>query len=92
MSEAAASVEKRVRLSPHRADRLTRLAQTRHVSEDEIVEKALDILFSLADLLDQDAEQRGWSLLSEESLPYVWDNEEDATYDNWREMYGVPAR
>ena len=45
---------------------------------DQIVEKALDILFSLTDLLDERAEQQGWSFLSEPALQRVWDNEEDA--------------
>ena len=33
-----------------------------------------------------------WTLVSELSLRRVWDNGEDAIYDNWRELYGVPAR
>ncbi len=92
MSETPASVEKRVQLSSQHADRLNRLAQARHVSEDQIVEKALDILFSLTELFGEHEEWRGWSILSEESLRRVWDNEEDAVYDHWRELYGVPAR
>ena len=32
------------------------------------------------------------TLASEPSLRRVWDNDEDAIYDNWRELYGVPAR
>jgi hypothetical protein len=40
----------------------------------------LDILFSLADLLDERAERQGWSFLSEASLQRVWDKEEDAMY------------
>ncbi len=85
MSESTSSVEKHVRLSSSRAVRLSHLAQTHQVSEDQIVEKALDILFSLSDLFNGDAERRGWSFLAEESLQHVWDNEEDATYDNWKE-------
>ena len=85
-------VERRIHLSADRAERLNRLAQSGQVSEDEIVEKALDILFSLTELLDAQAERRGWALLSEDSLARVWDNDEDARYDNWRELYGAPAR
>jgi prevent-host-death family protein len=33
-----------------------------------------------------------WSLLSEESLQRIWDNPQDAAYDDWRTLYGVPAR
>ncbi len=28
--------------------------------------------------------------MSEAALMRVWDNEQDAVYDNWRELYGVP--
>jgi hypothetical protein len=85
-------IEKRVRLSSDRARRLGNLAQAKALSEDQIIEKALDILFSLTDLQDDQSERRGWSFLSENALQRVWDNEEDAAYDNWRELYGVPAR
>ena len=92
MSETTKSVERRVRLSVERASHLSRFAQAHHVSEDQIIEKALDILFSLTDLLDPQAEQQGWSFLSEGSLQRIWDNDVDANYDNWRDLYGVPAR
>jgi hypothetical protein len=92
MSEMLTIVEKHIRLSTERADRLSRLARTQGLSEDQIVEKALDILFSLTDLFDERTERKGWSFLSEDSLRRIWDNEEDAPYDNWRELYGVPAR
>ena len=92
MSEMPTTIEKRIRLSAERADRLTHLSHARRISEDQIVEKALDILFSLTDLFDERAEQQGWSFLSEDALQRVWDNDEDAAYDNWRELYGVSAR
>ena len=34
-------------------------------------------------------DQIDWALASEEALRRVWDNEYDAVYDNWRELYGV---
>jgi predicted transcriptional regulator len=86
------TIEKRIRLSSDRADRLSQLAQTQDVSEDRVVEKALDILFSLAELLDDRVERQGWSFASEASLKRIWDNDEDSAYDNWRELYGVPTR
>ena len=92
MSEMLTVVEKHIRLSTERANRLSHLARTQGLSEDQIVEKALDILFSLTDLFDERTERKGWSFLSEDSLRRIWDNEEDAPYDNWRELYGVPAR
>ena len=85
-------VERRIQLSTGQVDRLHRLAHAHQVSEDRIIEKALDILFSLTELLDVESERRGWSFLSEHSLQRVWDNEEDARYDDWRELYGAPAR
>jgi hypothetical protein len=33
-----------------------------------------------------------WSAMSLDSFQRDWDNAEDAIYDNWRELYGVPAR
>ena len=92
MSSVPRVVEKRIRLSEERAGRLGRLAQAHQIQEDQIVEKALDILFSLADLFDESAERQGWSFLSDVALQRIWDNEEDAVYDNWRELYGVPAQ
>jgi hypothetical protein len=57
------------------------LAKAHGLREDQVVEKALDILFSLTDLFDERTERRGWSFLSEDSLQRIWDNAEDAVYD-----------
>ncbi len=92
MNETPTPVEKHVRLSAECAERLSRLAQAQAMSEDQIIEKALDILFKLTELFDENAERRGWSFLSQASLQRIWDNEEDAVYDNWKELYGVSAR
>ena len=32
--------------------------------------------------------RQGWSCLSDAALQRVWDNEEDAVYDNWRASQG----
>ena len=74
----------------HASDMGDTLRTTRE--PDRIVEKALDILFSLTDLLNERTERQGWLFLSEAALQRVWDNEEDAIYDNWRELYKVPAQ
>jgi hypothetical protein len=92
MGETTNIIEKRVKLSAARASQLSQIAQAQRLSEDQVIEKALDILFSLADSSGSDSERQGWSSLSEQSLQRVWDNENDASYDNWRDLYGVPAR
>lgn len=85
-------IQQKVHLSPESASRLRRLATARGISEDLVVEKALDILFSLTDLVGDPLDLRDWSLLSEDALQRVWDNEADAVYDDWRSLYGVSAR
>ena len=92
MSSAPALVEKHIQLSTERADHLNRLAQIHQVDEDRTIEKAVDILFTLTDLLGEDRERQGWSVLSEATSHRVWDNEADAAYDNWRALYDVPAQ
>lgn len=92
MTQMSFTADTQIRLSGQRAVLLRRLAASRNTSEDQIIEKALDIFFSLTDLFDDEARRQGWSLLSETSLQRVWDNEADAAYDNWRDLYGVPAR
>jgi len=92
MSSKPDVIEKHVWLSAERAERLDCLAQAHQIQEDRIIEKALDILFSLTDLFNERTERQGWSFLSEAALQRVWDNEEDGVYDNWRELYGVPAQ
>ncbi len=62
------------------------------VDEGQVVDKALDVLFSLSELLGARESRDGWSLLSEDSLQRIWDNEEDAVYGDWRDLYDVPAR
>ncbi len=84
-------VEKHVWLEVAQANHLGHLAQTHRIHEDQIIKKALDIFFSLTDLLDEHSASPSWAFVSQAALQRVWDNEEDAVYDNWRELYGVPA-
>jgi hypothetical protein len=77
-----------VHLSPERAERLERLANERKVSEEALIESALDLLFYAEGSAED--EIVFWSGLSEGALAQVWDNDADAAYDNWRELYGVP--
>jgi hypothetical protein len=39
-----------------------------------------------------DEEKDWWLLVSMERLKGEWDNPQDAIYDNWKELYGVPGR
>ena len=75
------------RLTPTQYERLRAVAAARHVAEDEIVQEALELVLSPV----QD-DRRDWAAASEEALERVWDNPEDARYDNWRELYGVQPR
>lgn len=36
-------------------------------------------------------DEADWERLSLDTFQRDWDNVEDAIYDNWRELYGVPA-
>ncbi|HRJ45419.1 MAG: hypothetical protein KJZ86_22695 [Caldilineaceae bacterium] len=77
-------------LTPERSVRLKQMADARRASENEVVERALDLYFNLADFFDGDTERQDWYRLSEAALNRVWDNEQDAAYDDWRVLYGVP--
>ena len=79
------------RLSVEHADRLSHLAEMHRIREDAVIERALDILFTLIDLFDEKTERAGWSYLSEAALQRVWDNEQDAAYDDWRALYDVSS-
>jgi hypothetical protein len=83
------TVETRVSLPE---ERLRVAARAQHVSEDELVERALDLLLSLAEQLPPDRERAGWAALSDGSLARIWDNEDDARYDDWQDLYGAAAR
>ncbi len=86
------TVDKVVHLSADHAERLAQLAQIRGATEDALVEKALDLLFGVTGDLSEQEERRAWGALGLKSLARVWENDADAVYDNWRELYGVPER
>jgi hypothetical protein len=80
MNEMQTTVERHFQLSPERARRLDSLARTRGVGESQIVENALDILFSLADLFDPRTEWQGWSFFSEATAQHIWGHEMTTAY------------
>jgi len=47
-----AQIEKRIRLAPERAQYLSHLAQKYQVSEEHIIDQALDVVFTTAEPLD----------------------------------------
>lgn len=66
------------------------MADSRDMSESRVVEKALELLFGMDDSLDLDLDRETLYRLSEPSLLRIWDNDSDAVYDNWRNIYGLP--
>lgn len=43
-------------------------------------------------LASEPGDEANWLAMSLDTFQRDWDNAEDAIYDNWRELYGVPAR
>ena len=43
-------------------------------------------------MIEASAGKEAWAALSEASFARDWENERDAAYDNWRELYGVRPR
>jgi len=43
-------------------------------------------------LAGEASDEANWSAMSLDTFQGDWDNAEDAIYDNWKELYGVPAR
>ena len=89
--EMSAIVTKQVHLPADCAERLERLAQGRGMSEDALLEKALSLLFQLAEATDEADDPRAWQALGLSAFERDWDNEEDAIYDDWRKHYGVTS-
>ncbi|MBI3958619.1 MAG: hypothetical protein HY328_07405 [Chloroflexi bacterium] len=88
-SESIRKVTREFTLTPERSQRLKQMADSRRASENDLVERALDLYFSLANFFDGDTERQDWYRLSEAALNNLWDNEQDAAYDDWRTLYGV---
>jgi len=81
IEEAAKTVPPQVAQAFNGARRLT------------VVERlALAKLLLESVLTGEPDEETDWSAMSLDSFQRDWDNADDAIYDNWRELYGVPAR
>ena len=85
------TIMRQTKLSAAQATQLRALANAQHVSEDELIARALDLFFTVSELFDERSERRAWHRASEAALDRLWDNDQDAAYDNWRTLYDVPA-
>jgi len=66
------------------------LSRARHLT---LVERLLLAKLLLDDVLASDlSDEANWSAMGLEAFQRDWDNPEDAIYDNWRELYDLPAR
>ena len=66
-----------------------RLNQCAQQLSDVQAEKALAFIEFLLSQERFEEERRDWQNASEQAFARLWDNEHDAIYDNWRELYGV---
>ena len=89
-TEVHRSVVREFVLSVEQVHRLRKMADSRDMSESRVVEKALELLFGMDDSLDLDLDRETLYRLSGPSLLRIWDNDSDAVYDNWRNIYGLP--
>lgn len=89
-TEVHRSVVREFVLSVEQVHRLRKMADSRDMSESRVVEKALELLFGMDDSLDLDLDRETLYRLSEPSLLRILDNDSDAVYDNWRDIYGLP--
>ena len=71
------------------ARHLERLATEKGSTEDAVIAKGLTLLFALNESEAGEEERRHWSALSGNAFERVRDNDADAVYDNWKELYGV---
>lgn len=88
--DPSTSVRREFVLPRDQVNRLRDLAEMRQISESRVVEKALDVFFSLAEVFDPELDRQSLYRLSEPSLLRIWDNDPDAAYDHWRDLYDVP--
>jgi hypothetical protein len=67
-------------------ERLTKRAQQ---LDDAQAEKALAFIEFLLAQERFEKKRYEWHIASQEAFARVWDNEHDAIYDNWRELYAL---
>ncbi len=57
MNETAMMTQRQIQLSPQQTSRLNRLIEIYHLNESQLIDKALDILATLTDLLNKPSEK-----------------------------------
>ncbi len=87
---AQPSIKVHITLSGQPAERLSAVAAGQGISITEWLQAALERL--LAESEEEGAALESWQMLGLAAFEAGWDNPEDAVYDNWRQVYGVPAR
>lgn len=77
-------------LNPALTPRVTKIfSQIKRFSASERLVLAKLLLDSL--VVDEAEDEADWLKMSLASFEQDWDNPDDAIYDNWRDLYGVPA-
>jgi hypothetical protein len=74
-------------LSPQVSEVLRIATQLSALERLLLAKLLLDSLIS-----DEAQDESDWQHLGLTSFEQEWDNPDDAIYDNWRDLYGVPAR
>jgi len=68
------------------AERIPKRVQQLNDAQAENVLAFIEFVLAQA---KSEEKRREWQAASEQAFARVWDNEHDAIYDNWRELYGV---
>jgi hypothetical protein len=71
-----------------------RVSEVLHIATQWSARERLLLAKLLLDSLisDEAQDESDWQNLGLTAFEEEWDNPDDAVYDNWRELYGVPAR
>jgi len=81
------SMKIQVTLDDHDANRLAELSRQTGMKASELIAKAIDQFLSSE--VSEKEESDSWSAMSLSAFEAEWNNDKDAIYDNWRELYEV---
>lgn len=84
------SMKIQVTLEDKDANRLAELSQQTGMKASELIAKAIQEF--LTDEALEEEESKSWSAMSLSAFEAEWNNDKDAIYDNWRELYEVKSR